>query len=258
MTIVISWKGSNGEHWPEYLDIDPDHLDKASINQLEETKQWSPYDERFVYWGVDCSLEDGQEDHCEIMVRYTESKQHDENIRKYIDQGKTEYFFGENRIIVKRNSETDQARWKGVCKWKGKDPAECAEVRWKAIGRPRLTVKRIQFQRESSFRENVLAVDTRCVISGEETPEVLDAAHLRPVKEGGEECVENGFILRTDIHRLYDRGMFLINPEDGKLVVDDRNLSKYYRQLLCSSGLPPATLERVRKALEERWKKPQP
>ena len=87
---------------------------------------------------------------------------------------------------------------------------------------------------------------------------MLDAAHLRPVKEGGEECVNNGFILRTDIHRLYDRGIFFINPKDGKPVVDDRNLSKYYEQLLCHSELPQATLERVREALEERWKKPQP
>ena len=100
-------------------------------------------------------------------------------------------------------------------------------------------------------------MDERCVISEEETPEVLDAAHLRPVKEGGEELVENGFILRTDIHRLYDRGMFLINPEDGKLVVD-RSLSKYYKQLFSESPLQPKTLKRVREALEERWKKPQP
>ena len=90
----------------------------------------------------------------------------------------------------------------------------------------------------------------------EATREVLDAAHLRPVKEGGEEFVKNGFILRTDIHRLYDRGLFFIRPEDGTLVIDKRSLSKHYKQLLSHSQLPQATLERVREALEERWKKP--
>ena len=99
--------------------------------------------------------------------------------------------------------------------------------------------------------------DEKCVITEEKTPEVLDAAHLQPVKEGGEELVKNGFILRTDIHRLYDRGMFLINPKDGKFVVD-RSLSKYYRQLFSQSQLQSKTLKRVREALEERWKKPQP
>lgn len=84
---------------------------------------------------------------------------------------------------------------------------------------------------------------------------MLDAAHLRPVKEGGEECIENGFILRTDLHRLFDRGMFSINPKDGTIVFDE-NLSKYYKDLLCHSPLPQPTRRRVREALRERWENP--
>ena len=123
--------------------------------------------------------------------------------------------------------------------------------------RPRLRVTREQWEREGRFRDKILDMDRSCVISGEKTRAVLDAAHLRPVEEGGEDLVENGFILRTDIHRLYDRGMFLISPNDGTLVID-KNLSKYYKDLLCRSRLPKATLKRVREALQERWTQPQP
>ena len=94
-----------------------------------------------------------------------------------------------------------------------------------------------------------------CVISKETTRAVLDAAHLRPVKEGGEECVENGFILRTDLHRLFDRGMFFIRPEDGTIVFDE-DLSTYYKEVLSHSPLPQSTLSRVHEALQERWESP--
>ena len=118
-----------------------------------------------------------------------------------------------------------------------------------------MRITREQWDRESRFRDNVLDEDGRCVISEETTRAVLDAAHLRPVKEGGEECIENGFILRTDLHRLFDRGMLYISPEDGTIVFD-KNLSKYYKELLCHSQLPQPTRCRVREALQERWENP--
>jgi putative restriction endonuclease len=34
----------------------------------------------------------------------------------------------------------------------------------------------------------------------------LDAAHIKPYSEGGEHAVENGLLLRTDIHKLFDLG----------------------------------------------------
>ena len=251
MAITIGWEDEQGRQLPERLDIDPGHLDAASIENLNETKQWSPWHGGFVYWRVECLLEEKEDGCCEISVNYAEGQQDDENILNDISRKETEYYFGENRIIVERNLETGQWKTGGYCEWHGKNPRETFRIRWKAMG-SRLRVTREQWEREGDFRKNVLAVDEMCVITGEETPEVLDAAHLRPVKEGGEECVENGFILRTDIHRLYDRGMFLISPNDGTLVID-KNLSKYYRELLCRSRLPKATLKRVREALQERW-----
>ena len=253
MAIIIGWKGVEGRKWPERLDIDPDHLDADEIKNLKETKQWFPDEKVFFYWKVKCSLEERDNGDLEIVVKYTQNQQGE--LLRYIEQHGSQYCYGKNRIIVGRDPETDQARRKGNCKWKGKDPDESGQPRWKVIGRPRLRITREQWDRESRFRDNVLDEDGRCVISGETTRAVLDAAHLRPVKEGGEECIENGFILRTDLHRLFDRGMFFISPEDGTIVFD-KSLSKYYKELLCHSPLPQPTRCRVREALQERWENP--
>ena len=249
MAIIIEWKDEEGRKCPEHLDIDSDHLDADEIKNLKETKQWFPDEEAFIYWKVKCSLEERDNGDLEIVVKYTQNQQDDGTLLGYIKRDKIRYFFGKNRIIVGRDPETGQALWTG------KDPDENDQAQWKVIGRPRLRINREQLDRESRFRDNILDADGRCVISKETTRAVLDAAHLRPVEEGGEECIENGFILRTDLHRLFDRGMFFISPEDGTIVFD-KNLSKYYKELLCHSRLPQPTRCRVREALQERWENP--
>ena len=252
MAIIVEWKDPEGRKCPERLDLDPAQLDADEIKNLKQTKQWFPDEKVFFYWKVKCSLEERDNGDLGIVVKYAQNQQGE--LLRYIEQHGSQYCYGKNRIIVGRDSETDQARQKGICKWKGKDPDESDQPRWKVIGGPRLRIAREQWERESRFRDNVLNADERCVISEETTRAVLDAAHLRPVKEGGEECIENGFILRTDLHRLFDRGMFFISPEDGTIVFD-KNLSKYYKKLLCRS-LPQPTLSRVREALQERWENP--
>ncbi len=55
--------------------------------------------------------------------------------------------------------------------------------------------------------------ERRCAISGERTLPVLEAAHIRPVAEGGAHQLSNGLLLRTDIHRLYDAGYVGVDPQ---------------------------------------------
>ena len=252
MSIVIKWDSGT-----EYLDINPDDLDVNTIRAVKETREWWPHEEKFVFWRVVCTLEEGNDDH-HIFVKYARDQQDDENILKAIEGGEydPQSWFGENKIIVTHDPSSGGPSSEGVCKWTCDVRYWSGQSRWKVMGRPRLRVTREQWKRESRFRENVLAEDEKCVISREPTPEVLDAAHLRPVKEGGEDLVENGLILRTDIHRLYDRGMFLISP-DGTITINSGNLSEDYKQLLCYSQVPQATLERVREALQERLTDPQ-
>jgi HNH endonuclease len=67
---------------------------------------------------------------------------------------------------------------------------------------------------QGSFRLMVTdAYDRRCAASGERTLPVLEAAHIMPYSLLGEHRVDNGLLLRSDLHTLYDRGYITVTPE---------------------------------------------
>lgn len=67
----------------------------------------------------------------------------------------------------------------------------------------------------------VQAYDRRCAVSGEKALPVLQAAHIRPVSEGGLHETSNGLLLRSDIHTLFDRGYATITL-DGRFIASRR------------------------------------
>lgn len=80
-----------------------------------------------------------------------------------------------------------------------------------ALGIAALAKRRIG---QGTFR--VLITDTyqrRCAVSHEKALPVLEAAHIRPVSDRGEHRVDNGILLRSDIHALFDRGYVTVTPE---------------------------------------------
>ena len=74
---------------------------------------------------------------------------------------------------------------------------------------------------QSKFRLRIMsAYQGRCFLTGEEIPEVLEAAHIVPVTNNGSDEENNGFCMRVDIHRLYDSGNLRIRP-NGSLMLSD-------------------------------------
>ncbi len=75
---------------------------------------------------------------------------------------------------------------------------------------------------QSIFRVRVLdAYGRACAVTTEHSLPVLDAAHIKPYAEGGAHTVRNGLVLRSDLHRLFDRGYITVDEED-RLVVGRR------------------------------------
>lgn len=56
------------------------------------------------------------------------------------------------------------------------------------------------------------AYQRRCAITGESTLPVLEAAHILPFAEAGPHEVGNGMLLRSDFHKLFDRGLITVTP----------------------------------------------
>ena len=66
---------------------------------------------------------------------------------------------------------------------------------------------------QRSFQAVVLnAYHNRCAITGTKIRPVLEAAHIRPVTAGGEHRLDNGLLLRSDVHTLFDRGYLGVDP----------------------------------------------
>lgn len=64
---------------------------------------------------------------------------------------------------------------------------------------------------QGTFR--ILVTDAyarRCAITGEKILPVLEAAHIRPVANGGRHRVQNGLLLRSDFHTLFDAGYLTV------------------------------------------------
>jgi hypothetical protein len=78
-------------------------------------------------------------------------------------------------------------------------------------------------QGSSMFRRKLIEADGgQCVITGCSVPELLDAAHIFPYNGIQTNTVDNGLLLRTDIHRLLDVGLIAIDPESRIICVSPR------------------------------------
>ena len=67
---------------------------------------------------------------------------------------------------------------------------------------------------QGAFR--VLVTDAyhrACAVTEEHSLPALEAAHIKPFNESGLHAVNNGLLLRSDFHRLFDRGYITITPE---------------------------------------------
>ena len=57
------------------------------------------------------------------------------------------------------------------------------------------------------------AYQRRCSITGERTLPVLEAAHIKPYASSGPNLVQNGLLLRSDLHKLFDIGYLTVTPD---------------------------------------------
>jgi putative restriction endonuclease len=67
---------------------------------------------------------------------------------------------------------------------------------------------------QGGFRASILdAYGRHCAVTGHKITPTLQAAHIRPVSEGGQHRVDNGLLLRSDVHTLFDLGFLTVDPD---------------------------------------------
>lgn len=79
------------------------------------------------------------------------------------------------------------------------------------FGTPQLVMPRLG---QGTFRISVTqAYRGACAVTGEHSLPALEAAHIKPYTAEGPHSVNNGLLLRADVHRLFDGGFVTVTPE---------------------------------------------
>ncbi len=83
-----------------------------------------------------------------------------------------------------------------------------------------------RFIRDRRFANGIRQIYERCAICGFQYDDVLDAAHIVPVSEGGTDTYDNGLGLCPNCHRMYDRGLILVD-DTGRIFINLRYAEEY-------------------------------
>ncbi len=97
---------------------------------------------------------------------------------------------------------------------------------------------------QGAFRVLVTdAYSRRCAMTGERTLPVLEASHIKPYAESGPHSIDNGLLLRSDLHTLFDRGYVTI-ASDYRINISRRIKAEFEngREYYALHGRPLAAL----------------
>ncbi|WEQ55292.1 HNH endonuclease [Komagataeibacter nataicola] len=85
---------------------------------------------------------------------------------------------------------------------------------------------------QQKFRDTLLdAYGSRCAITGSRVVAVLEAAHIMPYRGEDTNSIDNGLLLRSDIHTLYDLNLIAICPETRTVKVSTALRNTAYEKL---------------------------
>jgi hypothetical protein len=96
---------------------------------------------------------------------------------------------------------------------------------------------------QTEFRNELLKkFNSCCLITGEDCEIELAACHIIPVKDEESYDIDNGLLLRSNLHNTFDKYLWSINPET--LIIESRtnikvgNISQYVGQKIKLSLTP--------------------
>ncbi|MFB2891470.1 HNH endonuclease [Aerosakkonemataceae cyanobacterium BLCC-F50] len=123
-----------------------------------------------------------------------------------------------------------------------------------ASDRRQVAMRQIRVRRgQSAFRKALRSrYGEQCMITGCNLMEVVDAAHISPYRGEEDNHPDNGLLLRTDLHTLFDLDFLGIHPESLRIQLHPAALAAGYHfpenhTLLCANERPSQI------ALESRW-----
>lgn len=217
-------------------------------NEIQETEEYWPDYAKTVVWHTTSERiirDDGSQ---QIKIHYAQ-RDNGELSRDY-DLADKSATWGTSTITIKASLRSATAEWAGRYDDSLDGKRRCLVSFPNLLERKeRETISRIK-KRQAQFRDCLIAEDRCCCITGETTRESIEAAHIIDAAADGRETIENGILLRADLHRLYDAGLFEIR-EDGAVKITG-DISKNYQKLISSKTVDTRIMSRIREAVKIR------
>lgn len=111
---------------------------------------------------------------------------------------------------------------------------------------------------QSEFRRSLMnRFGNKCIVSGCDVPEALEAAHIAPYSGLDSNDPANGLLLRADLHTLFDCDLIAIDPYSLELRISPKLKSSSYSELdgRILSALRNKDSVPNAAALKERWER---
>lgn len=119
-------------------------------------------------------------------------------------------------------------------------------------GRERINRQIVARRGQRKFRESLLSkYNNQCVMTGCSVTEALEAAHITPYNGEDTNHIQNGLLLRSDIHTLFDLGLISIDPNQMTVVISNSLLKSEYSAL---NGKDVSFLSVSNECLNEHFK----
>jgi HNH endonuclease len=107
------------------------------------------------------------------------------------------------------------------------------------IDRKRVSRSILERPYQNIFRKNILSMfESSCIITGVTIENVLEAAHIKPIKYKGGDGNDNGLCLRSDIHQLFDSNNLRILPSGDLILSESAALANNYGELPKKIAIP--------------------
>jgi hypothetical protein len=100
---------------------------------------------------------------------------------------------------------------------------------------------------QKTFKDQLILIEPRCIVSGCDILEILHGCHIDAYSETQDHSADNGLLLRSDLHRLFDLGKLGYSHEKEAWIfsADTRKWYKKFDGQKPVYSLKPKTIERL-------------
>ncbi len=109
---------------------------------------------------------------------------------------------------------------------------------------------------QNTFRDNLIKRDGKCVVTQKNISRECEACHIIPYAEGGDFSIDNGLLISSTLHKLFDHFIWSINPSDYTIDIlcDDEDVVGSILQY-AGKKINVVPTETMSKNLEWHWNK---